>query len=96
MPNRSVVVDTNTRQLCSYHPDRLTLEFYNNGAATVFFSQDPQNVAAQGLPLAPGASVSMASIEGDEPYMAYHAVAASGSNDVRVYEGYGPLKVKEA
>ena len=89
MPQRSFDVSTSIVQVVPYNNKRLSLSFWNNGSATVYISVDPQNVLAQGFPMPTGAGLTFLQLDGDEPWLAYFGVAASGDQDVRISEGFG-------
>jgi len=91
MPQRSFDVSTSIVQVVPYNDRRLSLSFWNNGSATVFISVDPSNVAAQGFPMPTGAGLTFLQLDGDEPWLAYFAIADSGTQDVRISEGYGGI-----
>lgn len=85
----SRTVGTTEIQLTPYNPRRKSLVIFNNGSLTVFISQDPANIAAQGFPLTPGGSAAFVDIEGDEPELAIYAVSTGVGQDMRIVEGYG-------
>jgi hypothetical protein len=91
-----VDVGTSTVLLVPYHHKRKSLVILNNGTADVYISNDPLEVSTRGLKLAPGVAVSETVAEGDEPYLQIYAEAVTGTQDVRIIEGYGPREETEA
>jgi hypothetical protein len=89
MPMRAVSVGTTPTEIAEYNPLRLALAIHNDGNDRVFVSHDPQNVSSQGWPLDPGVMVSFSVADGDQPWLRLFAQAASGTQPVRIYEGYG-------
>lgn len=88
MPARAFSADSSVRQLWGYNTKRLSAAIYNNGAATVFLSQDQADVTAQGFSLIAGASISFVRELGDEPELAMYCQTAAATVDLRIFESY--------
>lgn len=89
MPNRPVTVTTSVTPVCSDRGDRRSVTIFNNGAVTVFLSNDPADVLTRGWPLPASASVGLVDVDGDEPWLQLWGQCSAGSADLRVVEGFG-------
>lgn len=68
---------------------RSSLTIYNNSTNVVYLGSDESLTTSNGMPLPVGMGIVFAREYGDDPSQAVYAVAASGSNNVRLWEGFG-------
>lgn len=87
-------IGTGETMLTPYDAKRTSVSIINLGAARVFVSQDPANIASQGWPLDPGWGLGLSVLEGDEPDLALYAVSEVGTNDLRVVEQRGQDRIE--
>ena len=88
MPMKRVSVTTAVTEIAEYNPRRVSLAIHNDGTDRVFLSNDAVDVSGQGWPLDPGVMVSFSVADGDQPWLQLFAVANSGTQPLRIYEGY--------
>jgi hypothetical protein len=84
----SISVDTTIKNVVPYNPRRVVLVIFNNGANTIYLSENPVRVLEEGIPLSPGANMSFLKVDGDDPRIAWYACTASGTSELRIYEGF--------
>lgn len=99
MPWRAITATTTATKAASFNPARRSLSILNNGAANLFFSQDPTGLSTQGFILGASQEVTLTREEGDEPELDLYVQASAGSIDVRVQEAVGipealPVRIK--
>jgi hypothetical protein len=85
---RTVTVTSAVTEIADYNPQRVAFALQNNGTVRVFVSHDAVNVLAQGWPVDPGVMLSFSVADGDQPWLQYFAQTASGSAELRIYEGF--------
>jgi hypothetical protein len=83
-----IEVTTEIKNIVPYNPRRVVLVLFNVGANTIFLSENPVRVLEEGIPLTPGANLSFLKVDGDDPRIAWYACTASGTSELRVYEGF--------
>ena len=70
------------------NPVRRSLGFFNNGSVDVYVSTNRVNVSTEGWVIAPGAGVVFLAIDGDDVDLAHFLAADSGTQNVRIQEGF--------
>lgn len=95
MPTRNVDIGTGPVAILAYNNRRTAASFTNNGAATIFVSNDQTSITAEGLPLVVGGGLDLIRALGDEPHIQWFASVAAGSEELRVLEAFGQLPVLE-
>jgi hypothetical protein len=88
MPMRSATVTTAVTEIADYNPQRVAFALQNNGTVRVFVSHDAVNILQQGWPVDPGVMLSFSVADGDQPWLQFFAQTASGSAELRIYEGF--------
>lgn len=87
---RVVMATTSPQPLASYNAKRRTLSIFNIGTTDyVLFSQNIGKISSEGYPVLVNTSATLVRIEGDEPELDYWIVSNSGTQEVRVFEGFG-------
>ena len=87
---RAEVVGTTIKQIASYNDKRVSIQVLNVGDYEVYVSQNPTNVLEEGFPIYPLESLELNVNDGDEPRYALYAIAKSGEQELRIYEGIKP------
>lgn len=87
---RAVTVTVAEEGILGISPPRRAATIFNNGSATIYISQNAVNIATAGIPVIAGVAATLLAEDGDEPWLPLFAVAASGSQDVRIFESAGP------
>lgn len=93
MPSRGITVTTTREAVAPYNPRRSAIMFHNRGAAAIFISNAPGGATADDWEVPSGVVTSFLRSDEDEPEYAWYAQAASGSQDVRVWESYGRERI---
>ena len=96
MATRAMIADTTVRLLAPYDPHRLTLAIYNNGSNVAFISKDPTEVTTNGWPILPNGGISFTKRDGDEPEGPWYVQLLTGTTDLRIVEGFGPVTPRPA
>lgn len=91
MPTRPVTVSTVPEVVLPYNNQRTTASLVNEGATTVFVSEDETSIVANGFPIAAGGALDLIRALGDEPQNTLFIQSAAGGEDVRVLEAFGAL-----
>lgn len=91
MPTRTVTVGTTPTRLMPFNNRRTAASFTNNGAATIFISNDESGIVGNGYPIVVGGALDLVRALGDEPHILWFAQVAAGTEDMRVLEGFGAL-----
>ena len=91
MGMRPVTVITTSTQIAGVNLRRRVLVFRNNGAATIFVSQDQANITTDGFPVLVNQSATLLATDGDEPWLPLYGQVAAGSENGRVVEQFGLL-----
>ena len=91
MPTRNVGVTTNPQIVLPYNNRRTTASLANEGAATVFVSEDQTNITTDGYPIVAGGALDLIRALGDEPQTELFIQSAAGGEDVRILEAFGAL-----
>jgi len=68
---------------------RSSVAIFNNSTETIFLGVDESLTTSNGIPLKAGQIIVFSRDFGDNPDLARYAVAASGSNNVRISEEFG-------
>lgn len=89
MPMRPFSATTTIQQLLSFNSRRRVVNIFNNGTDFVVISQDQVGTLANGVPIPVGTSATLKRINGDEPELNLYVVANSGTQNLRVFEGFG-------
>lgn len=90
MVTRQQTATTTVVEICSYLATRKSLIITNNGAATVYISQNKGTCLADGTPVPVNSDLSFVKADGDEPEDSYYAITSAGTADLRVIEGIVP------
>jgi len=85
----TVKVGTTVKRIVDYSSKRTVVMIYNNSSVVIFLGVGQDLSTTNGFPIAPNQGAVFAREFGDDPTIAYYAVAESGEADVRVWEGYG-------
>lgn len=93
MPTRPITVGTSAEQIVAYNNKRTAASFTNNGAATIFVSEDQSDLATNGYPIPVGGALDLVRALGDEPQLEWFALVAAGSENLRVLEAFGELPI---
>ena len=91
MPTSPITVGTTATRILSYNNKRTSASFTNNGSTTIFVSEDQNDLAANGYPIAVGGALDLIRAFGDEPQLEWFGLVASGSENLRVLEAFGRL-----
>jgi len=91
MPTRGITVNTNSGQILQYNNRRTGASVFNNGTVQVFISEDNNDIANQGYPIAAGGAIDLVRTFGSNPQDQWFAITASSSANVRILEEYGQL-----
>lgn len=91
MPTRPITVTTLPQVILSYNNRRTTASIANEGAATVFVSEDETSITTNGYPILAGGALDLLRALGDEPQNQLFIESAAGGEDVRVLEAFGSL-----
>lgn len=91
MPTRPITVGTTPTPLLSYNNRRTTASFANNGAATIFVSNDQTSILVNGYPIVVGGALDLIRAFGDEPHLQWFGQVATGSENLRILAGFGML-----
>lgn len=89
MAFRQEDVGTITLQILSWNSRRKVVTILNNGTDFITIHDSRANVAANGFPVIAGEVVTFTVEDGDDPRLQLYAVANSGTQDIRIYEGFG-------
>lgn len=89
MAFRGETVTTTTGPIASYNKRRRSLGIFNRGNVVIFVSQDQGNIATDGWPIEGGAGAVFLTEDGDLPELQMFAIADSGSQNIRIQEGFG-------
>ena len=92
MAMRAVIIGTVATQIVGVNKARRSLVFRNNGAATIFISNDQADIVASGFPVLVNQSVVFAARDGDEPWLPVYGQVSAGSENGRVVEQFGLLE----
>ena len=85
----TVKVGTTVTRIVDYSAKRTVVMIYNNSNVVIYLGVGKELSTANGFPIAPNQGAVFAREFGDDPTVAYYAVAESGEADVRVWEGFG-------
>lgn len=91
MPTRTVTVGTTPTRLMPFNNRRTAASFTNNGAATIFVSNDESGIVAGGYPIAVDGALDLIRALGDEPHILWFAQVAAGTENMRILEAFGAL-----
>jgi archaellum component FlaG (FlaF/FlaG flagellin family) len=84
----TIEVTTEVKNVVPYNSKRVVLVLFNVGGNTIYLSENQVRVLEEGIPLSPGANVSFLKVDGDDPRIAWYACTATGTSELRVYEGF--------
>jgi len=85
----SVTVGTTVKRIVDYSRKRTVVMIYNNSSEVVYIGTGEGLTTQNGFPIVPNQGAVFAREFGDDPTLAYYAVTASGTADLRIWEGFG-------
>jgi hypothetical protein len=85
----SFTVTTTPKRIADYSPTRTVLMIYNISANTVYLGIGEGVKTTDGFPLYPDQGMVLCRDFGDDPTLAYWGVVASGTAELRIWEGVG-------
>lgn len=91
MPTRPITVTTSPQTVLPYNNRRTAASLANEGAATVFISEDETAITTNGYPILAGGALDLLRALGDEPQNQLFIQSVAGGEDVRILESFGSL-----
>ena len=84
-----VTVGTTPTRIVDYSPNRTVIMIFNPSDVTVYIGVGANLTTDNGFPLPSNQGMVLAREFGDDPEISYYAVVASGTAELRVWEGFG-------
>lgn len=86
----AATVTTTVERHIDYSEERTVINITNNGTATIYIGVDASMTTSNGYPLQAGQTAIIRK-PADDPRLNYFMVADSGSQNIRIWEGYGAV-----